>query len=161
MFSGSFHFQRMRSQLVAYRVLGSDGSITRSTTPVRELTNSTFCQVFPPSTVLNTPRSSFSVHSAPLAATYTTSGFFGWMTMRPIVYVRVSPICCHVSPASTDLYTPVPAAPVRKMFASPVPTHTTSGLDGATVTSPIVADAACSKMGVQLMPSLLVFHTPP
>jgi hypothetical protein len=47
------------------------------------------------------------------------------------------------------------------MFASPVPIHTMSGSDGAIVTSPIEVDAACSNTGVQVVPSLSVFHTPP
>ncbi len=107
------------------------------------------------------PRSSLSVHSWPEAATYTTSGFVGWITIRGIVWVSVSPICVQLSPASVDLYTPDPAIELRKMFASPVPIHTMSGLDGATVTSPIDVDAACSKTGSQVVPSLVVFQTPP
>jgi hypothetical protein len=47
------------------------------------------------------------------------------------------------------------------MFASPVPTQTISGFDGATVTSPIDVVAAWSKTGAHVTPSLSVFQSPP
>ncbi len=47
------------------------------------------------------------------------------------------------------------------MFASPVPTHTMSGLDGATAIAPMAVDGSSSKMGAQLVPSFSLFHTPP
>ena len=47
------------------------------------------------------------------------------------------------------------------MFASPVPTQTMSGFDGATATSPMEVVGASSKMGVHVVPSLLLIHTPP
>jgi hypothetical protein len=62
------------------------------------------------------------------------------MTMRGIVYVPASPMCCHVFPASTDLKTPAPACELRKILASPVPIQTMSGLEGARVTSPMAVD---------------------
>ena len=70
-------------------------------------------------------------------------------------------MCFHVFPASTDLYTPAPAIELRKTLASPVPTQTTSGFEGSTVTSPIDVDAAFSKIGSQVVPSFTFFHTPP
>ena len=48
-----------------------------------------------------------------------------------------------------------------RALASPVPTQTTSGSDGATATSPTEATGWSSKTGAQESPSLTVFQTPP
>ncbi len=47
------------------------------------------------------------------------------------------------------------------LFASPVPTHTTFGFDGATATAPTDPVRTESKTGVQVTPALVDFHTPP
>ncbi len=47
------------------------------------------------------------------------------------------------------------------MNASPVPTQTMSGLDGATVTSPIDCVVWPSKIGSKVVPLFVVFQTPP
>jgi len=36
-------------------------------------------------------------------ATYTTSGFFGWMTIRAIDWLSFSPMLAKVLPPSVDL----------------------------------------------------------
>src|ERR1051326_5273234 len=113
-----------------------------SLTPVFWLIESTFFHDLPPSVVLNTPRVSFSVHSWPAEATYTMSGLVGWTTIRPIGPVSGSPMCCQVRALSVDLYTPTPEYELRKMFDSPVPIHTMSGLDGATARAPVLVAAA-------------------
>src|SRR5436190_19893262 len=60
---------RIRSQLEAYNVLGSRGSMTMSMKPARSLTNLMSCHVCPPSVVLYRPRSGFGFQAAPRAAT--------------------------------------------------------------------------------------------
>ena len=67
----------------------------------------------------------------------------------------------HVAPASVDLYTPKPAYELRAINTSPVPTHTTFGSDGATAIEPIAVVASRSKIGVQVVPLLIDFQTPP
>ncbi len=47
------------------------------------------------------------------------------------------------------------------MLVSPVPTQTMSGFDGATVTSPMALEAACSNTGRQLTPRSSLTHSPP
>jgi hypothetical protein len=83
------------------------------------------------------------------------------MTIRGIVSVAARPMWRQVWPPSADLYTPAPAFELRKMFASPVPTQTMSGFDGAMVTSPIEVVTPWSKTGAHVTPSLSVFHSPP
>ena len=46
------------------------------------------------------------------------------------------------------------------MFASPVPTQTMSGFDGATAMSPMLVDGMCSKIACHVAPSSSVFQTP-
>ena len=46
------------------------------------------------------------------------------------------------------------------MLASPVPTQTTSGLDGATAMSPMLVDAMCSNTACHVLPWSSVFQTP-
>jgi hypothetical protein len=45
--------------------------------------------------------------------------------------------------------------------ASPVPTQTILAFEGATVTSPIVSLLCASNTGSNVVPLLVVFHTPP
>jgi len=67
----------------------------------------------------------------------------------------------HVRPASTDLYTPSPQPELCRLVASPVPTHTTLGLDWLTATHPIDATASLWKTGAKVVPLSVVFHSPP
>ncbi len=46
------------------------------------------------------------------------------------------------------------------MFASPVPTHTICGFDGATARSPMLVDGKFSKTACQVAPLSSVFQTP-
>jgi hypothetical protein len=47
------------------------------------------------------------------------------------------------------------------LFGSPVPTHTTSGFDGATATAPTDPVRTESKIDVHVTPALVDFQTPP
>ncbi len=67
----------------------------------------------------------------------------------------------HVSPASVDLKTPVPAYELRAISTSPVPTQTMLGSEGATAISPMVKVDSFSKMGVQVVPLFTDFQTLP
>ena len=73
----------------------------------------------------------------------------------------VSPTCCQDRPPSRLRYTPSPQPTWRPLTFSPVPTHTTSGLFGSRVTTPIEYEGCSSKTGVQVMPAFVVFHNPP
>src|SRR6266513_6521919 len=108
-------------------MFGSCGSIARSEQPVSLSTYNTRCQVLPPSVVLYTPRCSLLFHRCPVAATYTTSEFFGSTTMRAIRSESSRPINFQVSPASVVLYRPVPTDTLLRVHDSPVPTQTVSG----------------------------------
>src|SRR5438445_3700572 len=152
---------RRRSYAAAYKVSGLSGSMATSLTPVSSLIFSTCDQVLPPSAVLYTPRSGFAPHKCPSAATYTTSGFFGWITIRPMCRVASSPIFFQVFPPSRDLYAPSPQEELWRLFGSPVPTHTIEGSDGAIAMSPIVDTSSLSNIGSHVVPLLVVFQTPP
>src|SRR6266513_3671728 len=75
--------------------------------------------------------------------------------------VASSPIFFQVFPLSSDLYAPSPQEELCLLFGSPVPTHTTEGSDGAMAISPIVETPSLSKTGSQVVPSFVVFQTPP
>ena len=62
------------------------------------------------------------------------------MTMRPMCSEVLRPTLVHERPPSSLLYTPSPYATERCEFRSPVPTHTTFGRFGSTVTHPIEND---------------------
>src|SRR5437870_3654449 len=83
------------------------------------------------------------------------------MTIRPMWAESLSPIRFQVAPPSVDLYTPSPQETLLRGLASPVPTQTTSGFDGATATSPRATVSWLSKTGFQVVPLLTVFHSPP
>src|SRR5271165_7378058 len=68
---------------------------------------------------------------------------------------------CQVFPPSMDLYTPSPQEELCRLFASPVPTQTMEGSEGAVAMSPIVETPSLSNTGSQVVPLLVVFHTPP
>ena len=116
------HGTRRRWYEAAKRMFGFDGSITTSVKPVSLSMKFVFVQVFPPSIVLNRPRSGFGPNRWPRAATYAMFGSFGWTTMRPMLWVSFSPTYSNVLPALIDLKTPAPNEELWRLFASPVPT---------------------------------------
>src|ERR1051326_1574102 len=81
--------------------------------------------------------------------------------MRPMCCESRRPMFLHVLPPSIDLYRPSPDDTLLRALASPVPTQTMSGSEGATATSPSDTLASFSKTAVQLVPLLVVFHNPP
>src|SRR5512147_821407 len=89
------------------------------------------------------------------------SEFLGFTLILPTVKVFSRPVRFHVFPPSVVLKTPQPALELLKIFASPVPTHTTSGLLGSIARSPIEAVGIPSKTGSKVVPSFTDFHTPP
>src|SRR5512146_968351 len=107
------------------------------------------------------PRSPPEPNSGPVAATSTTLSFAGSMTMRLMCLESRSPMFVNVLPPSLDFHTPSPHEVLWRLFDSPVPTHTTSGFDCDTATSPIDISPRSSKMGVSTAPLLVVFQTPP
>ena len=64
---------------------------------------------------------------------------------------------CQVSPASVERYTPFPRDTLERMWASPVPAHTTLGSDGDTARAPMEWAFWSSKIGSQLTPASEVF----
>ena len=138
-----------------------DGSITTSVNPVCAEMDLVFVQVLPPSIVLKRPRSPPGAQSGPIAATYTTSGSRGSITMRPMCCVLGSIGLDQLFPPSIDLKTPMPHDELCMLFASPLPTHTTSPLDGAAATAPTEPTPIESETGAHVMPPLVVFQIPP
>src|SRR5947207_3317014 len=67
----------------------------------------------------------------------------------------------HVVPPSVDIKTPRPPEMSLRMLASPVPTQTMFGFDGASAIAPMEATASFSKMGFHDSPPSLVRKTPP
>src|SRR5437868_60027 len=132
-----------------------------SLTPVSWSMNSVLVQVAPPSLDIKTPRSGFGPQRSPSAATYRMSGFDGCTTIRPMWKVSFRPICFHVLPASMDLYTPLPHDELCRLLASPVPTYTIAGFDGASVTSPMEGLPTSSKTCSHVVPPFVVLSTPP
>src|SRR6187401_561083 len=56
---------------------------------------------------------------------------------------------------------PLPTDTLLRVQASPVPTHTTCGLDGSIVTAPIDCTGCLSNTGLNVVPPSVDFHTPP
>ena len=56
---------------------------------------------------------------------------------------------------------PLPWATLPRMLASPDPTYTTFGSEGATAIEPIELTGCSSKTGFQRIPPSTDFHTPP
>src|SRR5678815_859856 len=136
--------------------------MTRSLAPVNSSTNNTCFHVRPPPGVLKTPRSAFGPKRCPCAAMYTTFSSVGSMTMRATERVSLRPMFDHVFPPSVDLYTPSPQLELWRVLASPVPTHTVSGADGATATAPMdIIALTPSKTGDHETPLFELFQTPP
>src|SRR5207249_10404920 len=122
---------------------------------------STFCQVLPPSAVRYTPRSGFGAHTWPRAATKTMSGLAGTITIWDTWPTSPRPMNCQLLPASGDMKTPRPSTTSFRGFDSPVPTHTTFGFEGASVTAPIDDVGWSLKTASHESPPSVVFHTPP
>ena len=80
---------RRRWYDAAMSVFGLAGSITMSVKPVFSSMNFDAVHVFPPSMVLNTPRSLFGPNRCPTAATYATFGSFGCTTMRAMLWASL------------------------------------------------------------------------
>src|SRR5215469_14963612 len=135
--------------------------MTRSFAPVSSSIFKTCFQFLPPSTVLYTPRSPPGPHRLPVAATNTMSLFLGSMTIRLMYRELLRPTLTYVFPPSVDLYTPSPHPVLCRLFDSPLPTHTRSGLLVDTVTSPIDINPASWNCGSNEVPPFVVFHTPP
>ncbi len=129
--------------------------------PVLASRYSTFAHVRPPSSVRNTPRCSFGPYACPSAATSATSGSRGSTRMRPICRVSSRPTCVQCAPPSVVRYTPSPYVWSDRMSASPVPTHTTRGSDGATASAPTDGFTVSGHAGSHVSPAFSVFHTPP
>src|SRR5689334_11430601 len=89
------------------------------------------------------------------------SEFVGSMAMRPMCSDSLRPMFAHVLPPSMDLYTPSPNDTERWALFSPVPTQTMFELAESITTVPIEYDPSLSNTGVQVVPALVVFHTPP
>src|SRR3990172_257973 len=89
------------------------------------------------------------------------SGLVGCTRTLPICRVSTSPRWVHVVPPSVVRYTPLPHEVLWRLFCSPVPAQMTFGLEGAMATSPNVLTGWLSKMGVHVVPLLMVFHRPP
>lgn len=70
-------------------------------------------------------------------------------------------MCAQVLPPSRLLYTPSPQATELREEASPVPTYTMSGFDGATATAPRETVFSRSKTGLKVVPALTVLKSPP
>ena len=71
-------------------------------------------------------------------------------------------MCLHVLPASVDPYIPFPGDTLPRGQASPVPTYTTFGSEGATAIAPIdPAMSVSSEIGCHVIPASTVFQTPP
>ena len=67
--------------------------------------------------------------------------------MDPMCSEAPRPTFFQLFPPSTDLYTPSPYETARWALFSPVPTHTTWGLLGSSVTTPMLAEPSPSKTG--------------
>ena len=157
----SSHGWRTNCHMAANSRRGLPGTMTRSETPVVSLTNSTLRHVLPPSAVRNTPRSALGAHTWPSAATNTTSGSAGSITMRLICPTSPRPMNCQLLPASGDMKTPRPSTTSLRGLPSPVPTHTTFGFEGARASAPIDAVGWSLNTASHESPPSVVFHTPP
>src|SRR6266496_710461 len=86
---------------------------------------------------------------------------FGSIAIRPMCSEVLSPTFFQVLPPSSDRYTPFPYETLRWLLFSPVPTQTVSGFFGSSAMQPIEYDPSRSNTGVQVVPLLIVFQTPP
>ena len=154
--------RRITSHIPAYKTLGFPGSITKSEHPVCSFTNRVFVQVFPPSVVLNTPRSADGPNRCPITATQTVCGSLGCTRMRTICRPSFNPRFFQLFPASSLRHMPPnPSETFPRMVFSPSPTYTTLSSEGANATEPMVLPKYLSEMFFQLLPPSIVFQTPP
>ncbi len=65
-----------------------------------------------------------------------------------------------MAPPSIDRNTPSPHGELWRFCGSPVPTQTTSGFEGASVTSPIEEVDWSEKTSSQVVPWFVLFQTP-
>src|SRR5688572_10111108 len=107
------------------------------------------------------PRSGCGPYACPSAATYTISGFVGWMTMREMRPVLSRPARVHVLPASVDLNIPHPTEMLLRMNGSPVPAHTTLASLGAVASAPTDDTGWPSNIGFQWTPPSSDLKMPP
>src|SRR2546425_914263 len=94
---------RSRRDIHAYRTFGLPGCSSTSIAPTLSDKKSTLRQVWPPSVVLNTPRSALDLNVSPWAETQTIFGSVGWMRTDPIWPALYRPINFQVWPPSVDL----------------------------------------------------------
>ena len=81
--------------------------------------------------------------------------------MRAMALLSFRPTLVQVPPESVDRYTPLPQLELFRSLASPVPTQTTLGSEGATATAPMAATASFSKTAWKVAPLSAVFIRPP
>src|SRR6267143_3724190 len=86
---------------------------------------------------------------------------FGSIAILPMCSEVFNPTFFQVLPPSSDRYRPLPYETLRWLLFSPVPTHTVRGFFGSSTMQPIEYEPSRSNTGVQVMPALTVFHTPP
>src|SRR5436190_24362757 len=89
------------------------------------------------------------------------SGLVGCTRTREICCVSASPREVHVLPPSLVFQTPSPAATLRRLGYSPVPTYTMSGFDSETPIAPIGPPKYLSATGVHVCAPSPLFKTPP
>src|SRR6188768_4202331 len=105
------------------------------------------------------PRSPPGPNKLPVAATRTTSLLRGSSTIRLMNREVLSPMFVHVLPPSVDLYTPSPQLVLCRLFDSPVPTHTRSGLFCEMAMSPMDISPRSCICASNVVPLFTVFHT--
>src|SRR5258708_28646871 len=72
-----------------------------------------------------------------------------------------SPPFLQFPPPSVDLQTPSPTETLFRVHASPLPTQTVFGFEGSIVTAPIDCTSSRSNTGLNDVPPLTDFQTPP
>src|SRR5437763_16856161 len=106
------------------RTSGLPGCIATSPQPVERFPPlSTSCQVLPPSAVRYRPRSVESLQSLPGTQAYTVTEARGSTRIREMRSDSGSPEKVQVSPASVDLYMPLPIETLWRVQGSPLPPH--------------------------------------
>src|ERR1700739_3685029 len=144
---------RRKSHSPAKRRSGLRGSIARPEQPVDRFGPfSTSVQLFPPSTVLYSPRCGESDHNLPGPHAYTTSPRVGCTMIRFTRSDSGSPIWSQVSPPSLERQMPLPIDAELRVQLSPVPTQTTFGSDGSSAMAPIDCTPCLSKTGLNVVP---------
>ena len=88
-------------------------------------------------------------------------GSVGCSTTRAMLPVSRRPRNAQVAPPSVERYTPPPHVLDWRLFCSPVPAQMTFESPAKIARSPKEFSPVASKIGVQLMPWLVVFQIPP